>query len=326
LTAEAAQAPLATFDGRAMASPLRLSACAAPDAAARAWATVLDEFEACETSMSRFRETSELTALNRSAGTGRPVQVGRRLERAIVAADRARRVTDGRFEPRVLRDLERLGYPGGVELPDRTGPARPDASAAVARRTGRGAFVIDQPIDLGGIGKGLALRWAAARVAATGVGRFLLEAGGDLVARGEPPERGPWRIGVEDPSGGPEPVAVVSIHDGAMATSSVRVHAWIADGRPVHHLLDPVTGEPADGGLVAVTVAGSDPAWSEVWSKTLFLAGHRDIARVARRQGLAAWWVTTEGTLEMTPAARMRTAWVASEASRSAGSPTIAQT
>jgi thiamine biosynthesis lipoprotein len=94
----------------------------------------------------------------------------------------------------------------------------------------------------------------------------------------------------------------------------VRVHAWIADGRAVHHLVDPVTGQPGDGGLLAVTVAGRDPAWAEVWSKTLFLAGRRDIAVEARRRGLAAWWVTTDGTLEMTPAARMRTAWVASEA------------
>jgi thiamine biosynthesis lipoprotein len=297
-----------------MASLLRLSACAPPVEAARAWAAVLDEFEACEHAMSRFRETSELTALNRAAGTGRPVSVGRRLGRAVIAADRARRATQGRFDARVLRDLERLGYPGGIALPDPAGPGRPDAATPVVRRTGRDEFLIDHPIDLGGIGKGLALRWAGARVSAAGVGRFLLEAGGDLVARGDAPEGGPWRIGIEDPSGGSEPIAIASVHDRALATSSVRVHAWIADGRPAHHLLDPVSGEPADGGLVAVSVAGPDPAWAEVWSKTLFLAGRHGIAPAARRRGLAAWWVTTEGILEMTPAARQRTVWVAGEA------------
>ena len=83
--------------------------------------------------MSRFRETSELTALNRRAGT---VAVGRpspRLRRALVAADRARRVTGGRFDPRVLVDLDRLGYRGaaldepGCRDPNRQpgGPRRP---------------------------------------------------------------------------------------------------------------------------------------------------------------------------------------------------------
>jgi len=39
------------------------------------------------------------------------------------------------------------------------------------------------------------------------------------------------------------------------------VRAWLApDGRRVHHLLDPRTGEPGGDGLVAVTVAAPDPA------------------------------------------------------------------
>ena len=43
--------------------------------------------------------------------------------------------------------------------------------------------------------------------------------------------------------------------------------------REVHHLIHPRTGEPGGDGLLAVTVAAPDPAWSEIWSKTLFLAG-----------------------------------------------------
>ncbi len=101
---------------------------------------------------------------------------------------------------------------------------------------------------------------------------------------------------------------------GALATSSVRLRSWVTDGRRVHHLIDPRTGEPADGGLRAVTVHGPDPAWAEVWSKTLFIEGRQHISSVARSRGLAAWWVADDGTLEMTPAARERTAWVEGEA------------
>ena len=82
----------------------------------------------------------------------------------------------------------------------------------------------------------------------------------------------------------------------------------------MHHLLDPVTGEPADDGLVAVTVAAADPAWAEVWSKVLYLAGRGAIADEARSRGLAAWWVANGGALEMTAAARALTIWVAAEA------------
>lgn len=300
-----------------MASPLRLTVCldasgSAPTAcdAEAAWTAVQAEFEAAEAEMSRFRESSDLTRLNGTAGTRRSVLVPRRLERALIAADRAHRVTDGRFDPRVLRDLERLGYPG-APLPDtglaRRGPGR------IVQFVRPGAVTIDVPIDLGGIGKGLALRWAAALVEGHGVRRYLLEAGGDLVASGPGPEDGPWLIGVEDPAGGPDPLAAIAVGDGAIATSSVRLRSWVQDGRVVHHLVNPSTGEPADDGLRAVTVHGPDPAWAEVWSKTLFIGGRARIVVTARARGLAAWWVTDDGMLEMTPAARERTAWVERE-------------
>jgi thiamine biosynthesis lipoprotein len=337
---EAATETAGPFEARAMGSPLRFVVGAAapevlrrrstlskhPAAAAdprRWWRIVVDEFEAAEAAMSRFRDSSELTALNRSAGTGVWRAPSMRLRRALVAADRAHRVTGGTFDPRVLTDLERLGYRGAAIAgatpaspgadPARDAPGR-QRDGGIIECHGRGLIEVDRPIDLGGIGKGLTLRWAAARLATHGAVDFMLEAGGDLVTRGRSPDGGPWQLGIEDPDGGPDPLAVIAVGDSALATSSTRVHRWTADGRPVHHLLDPRTGEPAEGGLAAVTVAGPDPAWAEVWSKVLFVGGRAEIAAEARSRGLAAWWVADDGALEMTPAARALTIWVAAEA------------
>ncbi len=300
-----------------MASPLRLTICEPSSGQAawrrstdRAWAAVQAEFDAAEAEMSRFRPSSDLTRLNEAAGSGRAVHVPRRLERALVSADRAHRVTAGRFDPRVLRDLERLGYPGA---PLGTGAGPTVGLDRVVQRVGPGELVTDAPIDLGGIGKGLTLRWAAAIVDTHGVGGYLLEAGGDLVAHGPGPGGGPWLVGVEDPAGGVDPLAGIAVEHGALATSSVRLRSWVSNGRRVHHLVDPRTGEPAAGGLRAVTVHGPDPAWAEVWSKTLFIEGRERITSIARSRGLAAWWVADDGMLEMTPAARERTTWVEGE-------------
>ena len=312
-------------ESRAMGSPLRLTLEAA--GGDDAWSAVRDEFESAEVAMSRFRASSELTRLNASAGSGRLLVVSGRLRAALAAADRARRLTAGRFDPRVLDDLDRLGYRGAT-LPttDVGGVRRTLPVTAAIRRSGRWQVGLDRPIDLGGIGKGLTLRWAATRLRRLGLADFLLEAGGDIVARGAPPDADAWTIGIEDPldRGSALAAVVVPRTGGAVATSSVRVHRWQVDGRPVHHLLDPSTGEPGATGLLAVTVAGSDPAWAEVWSKTLFLAGAVDIAGEARARGLAAWWVDTDGTLAMTPAARQRTAWVAAEDPPEAGTAAVA--
>ena len=319
---------LTTFAGRAMGSPLRLTLGGPPaepfasPGTVPSWSTVVDEFEAAEAAMSRFREDSELTVLNRSAGTGTAMPVSTRLRRALVAADRARRITGGRFDPRVLADLDRLGYRGaplGDEWAATAGPRCGPAAGAgprerVVELIGHGRVAIGRPIDLGGIGKGLTLRSAAARLADLGIADLLLEAGGDLVATGRAPGGEPWQVAIEDPAGGEAPLAVIAAGGLAVATSSIRIHRWLLDGRPVHHLLDPRTGEPADGGLAAVSVAGPDPAWAEVWSKVLFLGGLSAIADEARSRGLAAWWVAVDGTLAMTPAARALTGWVAAEA------------
>ncbi len=308
-----------TFDGRAMGSPVRLTLGAAdPETARRAWGTVVASLEASEQAMSRFRESSDLTALNRAAGRGEVQRPSVRLRRALVAADRARRLTGGRFDPRVLGDLERLGYRGASIDESGDGAvqlARLDLSPGdpVLTRHGRDGVHLAVPVDLGGIGKGLGLRWAAADLVRTGVTAFLLEAGGDLIARGRNADRDPWRIGIEDPADPSAHLAVLDVTEGAVATSSVRVHRWVTGGRTVHHLLDPGTGEPADGGLLSVTVAGPDPAWVEVWSKVLFIGGRVAIAREARSLGIAAWWVAEDGSLEMTADARRRTAWVAAE-------------
>ena len=305
-----------------MASPLRLTiaSSAGRDAPVdAAWAEVQTTFARADAVMSRFREDSELTRLNRSSPAAMPIS--RDLAKALAAADRAQRVTGGRFEPRVVEALDRIGYLGVPQ--GRPAPASaPTRLTRILDRAGRaGPVSVGSPVDLGGIGKGLALRWAAAALdrwlvtAPWPALGYLVDAGGDIVASGTPGGTAPWLVAIEDPAGGTEPIAVVAVlARGGIATSSIRRLRWEHDGRTVHHLIDPRTGEPGGDGLAAVTVAGPDPAWAEVWSKALFLEGAAGIAATARARGLAAWWVTSDGLLEMTPAARVRTAWVAAEA------------
>lgn len=310
--------PSVSFSGRAMASPLTFTIAAAPGsedgfrAADAAWAAIVDEFGRCEDAMSRFRDSSEVTRLNRLLGRA-AVGVGRRLRHALVVTDRARRVTGGRFEPRVVGALEEIGYRGAsLPIPATIATGRVVEVDPLAR-----TVCLATPVDLGGIGKGLALRWAAGRVERVVAGcGFLLDAGGDIVGRGPAPDGSAWRIGIEDPRRPTDddgsPLAVVELSTGAIATSSVRRNRWrTADARDVHHLIDPMTGRPASTGILAVTVAHADPAWAEVWAKALFICGAARIGSEARSLGLAAWWVEEDGTLSMTPAARMRTIWTA---------------
>lgn len=270
-------------------------------------------FADVERDCTRFSADSPLMQMN--AHPERIHQVPDYLFRALVEAHAAYLRTDGRFDPRVLTDLVALGY-------DRSWPDRHSEPADPVQRPPRPPWTpvffhaqrqVDPggyPLDLGGIGKGLAVRWASEQLSRH-TANYLVEAGGDCFCAGLAPEGGPWRVGVENPAGGSVPIAVLELRDRACATSSVRVRRWHAGSTEVHHLLDPLTGLPGGAGVAAVTVVGTDPADAEVASKTLFLSGLGRIAVAAEDSELAALWVDRAGGVGCNPAMREYLAWQA---------------
>ena len=234
---------------------------------------------------------------------------------AIVEAFAAYRRTFGRFDPRVLGDLVRLGYDRSLTA---SPPSYRDADALVPRtalpawcpefrRASSEVRVGPVPLDLGGIGKGLAVRWAADRLRdAPGC---LIEAGGDCICLGTAADGTQWRVAVEDPTDVTRSIAVLEVRDAAVATSSVRIRSWQIGGRAVHHLIDPLTGLPGGAGLTAVTVVDADPATAEVASKTLFLTGARGIRTSAEHLGIAALWVGEDGALGWSSALDRALVW-----------------
>ncbi len=304
----------ATF--RAMATEVNLHVVDGGQGTPVAMAAAEQVFRDVEAACTRFDPASPLMRANGSPDAWH--EVPPLLLAAIREAYEAYVETGGLFDPRVLVTLTSLGYDrtlpfetkeveldgaaqGEVDHPGAGDGHRPGWEPAFD--LGRSAVRIGpEPIDLGGIGKGLAVRWAADALRGAGRG-LLVEAGGDCAMGGDGPDGDRWLVGVEDPSGGPDPVAVLSVRDLACTTSSTRVRRWRTGGREVHHLIDPRTLEPGGHGLRAVTVVQSDPAKAEVWSKALFLLGEDGIAESAATRGLVALWVDDAGTLGHTAAA-----------------------
>ena len=313
----AAAADLARWDTTAMASMVALSVPGPRDRYDVTARRALDVFAHVEQVCSRFGSTSALVRCNARPRAWH--RAPRTLVKAVAEARRAYRETGGAFDPRVHDRLVELGYRESFGRGPTAGPGEdrpvPEPAAAMGPWRPRAAARLGLlnlggvRIDLGGIGKGLALRWAA-EVVREATGNFLIEAGGDVVTSGSPGGGG-WRIGVERPDGGQGPLAVLEVSGLAVATSSVRIRQWRAGGTTVHHLIDPRTGQPGGRGLLSVTVVGPDPAGAEVWSKGLFLAGADGIAGLASERGLAALWVEHGGVMSTSPAMDPYLLWVA---------------
>jgi thiamine biosynthesis lipoprotein len=138
-------------------------------------------------------------------------------------------------------------------------------------------------VDPGGIGKGLAADIVVAELMELGATGAMVNLGGDLAAQGRAPTEAGWVVGVEDPRDRHRVLARVTIHSGGVCTSSRLRRTWCArDGRPVHHILDPRSGDCLATDIASITVVAGAAWWAEALSKAVFVEGDQDPERVQR--------------------------------------------
>jgi thiamine biosynthesis lipoprotein len=266
---------------RAMGTEIELLVEA--EGAGDALAAAESEFHRLESLLTRFRDDSELSQLNREGS----IEAGPDLLRVVELALAARERTGGRFDPTVHDAVVAAGY-------DRTFTAVPaNGPAAGAPVPAGGAVRIDgnrielDPgvrIDLGGIGKGYAAERAAEPLATAGP--CLVNAGGDIATRG-----GSWPVGVVTGDG----TLTLELTGSALATSGRDRRTWRRGGRALHHLIDPSTGESATSDVMRITVVATDAVDAEVLATSLFLAGMDAAAAAADAAGVPAVIVGADG-------------------------------
>jgi thiamine biosynthesis lipoprotein len=248
---------------------------------AEAVAGVQRMFDTAEERMSRFKPDSELSRLNRSAGSTR--RVSPLLFDVVEAAVWAASITGGIFDPTVLKVMEAIGYdrsfeqidagPGGEATVPIRQPSSREQYPAIGLDRSRQEISLPPGVglDLGGIGKGWTVDRAADWLA--GHGPFLINAGGDLYAYGAPPGQAGWSIGVADPRDVEQDSVRVQVRQMAVVTSTTSRRRWQRGEQTMHHLVDPRTGQPATTDAVSVTVIAPRAALAEVYAKAALILG-----------------------------------------------------
>jgi thiamine biosynthesis lipoprotein len=97
----------------------------------------------------------------------------------------------------------------------------------------------DGRIDPSGLVKGWALEKAGRILEAARARNYCINGGGDVVARGQAARGRPWRVGIRHPLVADKLATVLTIVDGAVATSGAYERG--------DHVRDPHTGRPAAG-------------------------------------------------------------------------------
>ena len=262
---------------RAMGTPCELRLAApSPGQAADLARAAIAEVARLEARYSRYREDSDLSAINRVGAAGGSIEVDDETAALLDYADACHRESGGLFDissgilrrawrfdvgqlpdaARVQQLLQHVGW-HRVDWPRRDGPVAdgPVADAETApASTRRLRFTVPgMELDFGGIVKEYAVDRVAALLHDAGVAHGFVNLGGDVRALGPQPDGSPWRIGIRHPREPGALLITLELATGALASSGDYERCIVVDGRRYGHILDPRTGWPVRG-MAAVSV------------------------------------------------------------------------
>lgn len=274
---------------------------------------VLERMAAWSERLTRFSVRSDLSRLNASPIERVPVRPT--LAMLLDWGRAAEAMTDGvvdiaMLDARLSAEGLRAPWPGAASAARAASSPRSAASRRWSVERGTRWSYVRRPdgvhFDLDGVAKG----WLADRALARLRGRTaIVDADGDIAVRVVGAD--PVHLGIADPRRPGRHLAVLALRaaDDAgattfgLATSGTSVHRWSVDGRPTHHLIDPLTGRPAVTDVVQATVLCGSAREAEVLAKTAVIEGaEAAFDRLAGPSVLAAILLTETGEVLATPA------------------------
>lgn len=236
---------------------------------------VFSEAERIDRLMSTYKEDSEISKINRSAGAG-PVVASEELFKLVQRSLDISVLTLGAFD--ITFDSVGQHY-------DFRSRQRPDSETVAAEREhidyryvqldGAANTIVflkeGVRINLGGIAKGYVVGRGVDILRRHGIKNAIVTAGGDSRLLGDRRGR-PWMVGIRDPRIEGEVAISVPLADEAISTSGDYERYFEEDGTRYHHIIQPATGAPA-GGMRSATVIGPDAVITDALSTSVFVMG-----------------------------------------------------
>lgn len=276
----------------------------APDQEQACFQAVFEEIDRVEQTFSRFRDSSELSRINRLAAAG-PMVTDPESFHLLAAAQDLSRKTDGAFDITVGRLTRAWGFSSGQpEIPD------PQVLSEAEESVGWANLELDPvwrtvqflcpglELDLGAIAKGYAVDCALDVLRSAGV-HGLIDAGSSSIAATDQDFSRDWTVNVANPADSSVPLCDVPLSGLALSTSGVREQHFERDGRTYSHLIDPTahgleTAAPLRQAL-QVTVLAPTSMLADALSTAMFLLGH-DRGGIALEQfpNCSALWVYSD--------------------------------
>ncbi len=217
--------------------------------------SLLDDFDR---TASLWVDSSLLRRVNANLTT----DITPRFAELLLFSDSIRRYTGGAFDVRIGRLVQAWGFSFRQrEEPD---------SRTLDRllRAAQGAVEIhgttlakehpDTELDFNAIAQGYSSDLVARLFDSLGIRDYLIDIGGEVVARGSKAGGQPWRVGIEKPArdslSTPVVQTAIPLCDRAVVTSGNYRKYYEKEGIRYSHTIDPATGRPVTHSLLSVSV------------------------------------------------------------------------
>jgi len=247
---------------------------------------VFDEVDRMDQLLSNYRDSSELSRINRNAAT-EPVTTDPEMLRFLEQSAHWSSVSHGGFDITVGRLMKAWGF---YRHSGRVPPAEELEQLRAA--TGWEKVELDQQertvrfkapgveLDPGGIGKGFAVDAVVRLLKAQHVRSAMISAGGSTIyGLGAPPGLAGWRVAVPGPLPLQTTLSTVTLRDMSLSSADCSQKNFTIGGHLYCHIMDPRTMQPVEG-RVQVTILSPSATASDALSNVLFVEKPQESARI----------------------------------------------
>ncbi len=272
------------------------------------------EIERLEKKLSRFRDDSFISLINKNAGR-KPVKVDKEVFELIKTAKEICQQSKGAFDITILPVLALWKF--GEKNPT---PPPAELIKEKLKLVGCDKLKLDSRnltvylsqqgmgIDLGGVAKGYAGDCTVRVLKSYGVKSGIVNVGGDLCVFGAPSKG--FAIGLRSPFQKNKIIAKIYLKEQAIATSGDYEKYFIYQGKRYSHILDPRTGYPALGER-SVSVVCAKGILADAWATALFVLGSEQGIRIVNSQPeLEAIFIDALGTHKISQGLKNKIIWL----------------
>lgn len=241
------------------------------DAAVQGIEAAFAEIERLVCIFDRHQPDTPVSILNE---TGRLGDVPPEFYELMVKARSFHRSSEGAFDPSILPVIEMLE--NNVDSRGMSSLTKSDLHDVLAL-AGFESLVINQhevsfdrsgmAVTLDGIAKGFIIDHASDVLAANGIANHLIDAGGDIRAKGESAAGQPWIVIIEEPGKSRSCSAVIQLKDAAVATSGF--HGVYYDSEILHRFCSAETETEPDG-CISLSVTAPTAIEADALSTSTF--------------------------------------------------------